>query len=152
MMAKVRLGRHAALLGIGLILASGVVTAAHAATLPAGFLDSVVFSGLEEPTKFRFAPDGRVFVAEKSGKILVFDSLEDESPTLFADLRTKVYDNHDRGLLGLALDPKFDEGSPFVYALYTYDHLLGDPAPPPKWGKADHSGDECPLPPGADVD
>ncbi len=152
MMARAPLVRSAALLAIGLILAIGVATAAHAATLPAGFQDSVVFAGLEEPTKFRFAPDGRVFVAEKSGKILVFDSLEDESPTLFADLRTKVYDNHDRGLLGLALDPKFDEGSPFVYVLYTYDHLLGDPAPPPKWGEADHSGDECPLPPGVDVD
>ncbi len=85
---------------------------ADAATLPSGFQDSVVFSGLQEPTNFRFAPDGRIFVAEKTGKILVFDSLADEEPTLFADIRTKVYDTGDRGILGLALDPKFDEGRP----------------------------------------
>ena len=47
---------------------------AHAATLPAGFQESVVFSGLTNPTAVRFAPDGRVFVAEKRGVIKVFDS------------------------------------------------------------------------------
>ena len=41
----------------------------------AGFQDEPVITGLEEPTNFRFAPDGRVFVAEKTGKILVFDGI-----------------------------------------------------------------------------
>ena len=101
-----------------------------------------MISGLEEPTNFRFAPDGRVFVAEKTGKILVFDSLDDTTPTLFADLRTEVYDNGDRGLLGLALDPNFP-AKPYVYVLYTYDHMLGDPEPAPKWGEPE--GDRRPL-------
>jgi glucose/arabinose dehydrogenase len=126
--------------------------ATRGATLPVGFQDSVVFSNLEQPTAVRFAPDGRVFVAEKAGKVLVFDSTEDQTPELFADLRTDVYDTGDRGILGLALDPRFDEGHPYVYLLYTYDHLLGDPEPPPKWGEPDHTGDECPKPPDADVD
>src|SRR5690349_7934232 len=45
------------------------VTNAHAATdiLPSGFQDQTVFTGLSFPTKMVFAPDGRVFVAEKSG-------------------------------------------------------------------------------------
>ena len=55
--------------------------------LPSGFQESVVFSGLTNPTALRFAPDGRVFVAEKSGLIKVFDSLADTTPTVFADLR-----------------------------------------------------------------
>lgn len=134
--------------GLGLIASSS----AHGATLPPGFQDTTVFSGLQEPSNFRFAPDGRVFVAEKTGKIVVFDSLADEEPTLFADIRTQVYDTGDRGILGLALDPKFDEGRPYVYVLYTYDHMLGELGGAPKWGEPNHSGDACPLPEGADVD
>ena len=34
-----------------------------AETLPSGFQDSVVFSGLTQPTSIRFSPDGRIFVA-----------------------------------------------------------------------------------------
>ena len=33
----------------------------------------------------------------------------------YADLRTQVHDFWDRGLLGLALDPGFDSGRPYVY-------------------------------------
>lgn len=114
-----------------LLLLAG--SAAAEPALPPGFQDEVVFSGLEQPTNFRFAPDGRVFVAEKPGRILVYDSLSDTTPEVFADLRGDVYDNGDRGLLGLALDPEFDEGRPYVYALYTWDHVLGktwDPTKP----------------------
>jgi glucose/arabinose dehydrogenase len=117
--------------------------------LPEGFQDAVVFGGLNEPTTFRFAPDGRVFVAEKAGKILVYENLQDASPEVFADLRTYAYDRGDRGLLGLALDPEFPT-KPYVYALYTYDHILGDPEPPPRWGTKNQSGDPCPEPNGAD--
>ena len=87
-------------------------------SLPAGFHDNVAFSGLSFPTAVRFAPDGRVFVAEKSGLVKVFDSLGDTTPTVVADLRTEVDDYWDRGLLGLALDPTFPT-IPFVYLLYT---------------------------------
>ena len=54
---------------------------AQGATSPAGFSESVVFSGLTNPTVVRFAPDGRVFVAEKRGVIKVFDNLTDTTPT-----------------------------------------------------------------------
>src|SRR5215210_9239896 len=73
------------------------------ATLPSGFQEQVVLGGLSEPTNVEFSPDGRVFVAEKSGLIKVFDDLNDTSPTTFADLRTNVHNFWDRGLLGLAL-------------------------------------------------
>ena len=55
--------------------------------MPGGFQESVVFSGLTNPTAVRFAADGRVFVAEKSGVIKVFDNLADTTPTIFADLQ-----------------------------------------------------------------
>jgi len=130
-----------------LVCAFGASSAAADPALPPGFQDSVAFGHLEQPTNFRFAPgpgDERIFVAEKPGKILVFENLADTTPEVFADLRTDVYDSGDRGLLGLALDPEFDEGRPYVYALYTYDHILGDPNPAPKWGKKATTGDPCP--------
>ncbi|MCU1428019.1 MAG: sugar dehydrogenase [Actinomycetia bacterium] len=112
-------------------------------TLPAGFQNQVVFSGLTQPTNFAFASDGRVFVAEKGGKIKVFDGLDDPTPTLFADLSTEVYDYQDRGLLGLALAPNFPT-DPYVYVLYSLDAPIG--GTPPRWN------DTCPTPPGQSTD
>lgn len=104
-----------------------------------GFQESTVLTGLESPTAVRFAPDGRIFVAEKPGGIKVFDGPGDTTPTLFANLRSKVNHWWDRGLLGLALDPDFP-AKPFVYVLYTHDAPIGGTAP--TWN------DNCPDPPG----
>ena len=93
----------------------------------------------------RFSPDGRVFVAEKSGLIKVFDSLSDPTPTVFADLRTQVHNYWDRGLLGIALDPNFP-AKPYVYVLYTYDAAIGGTAP--LWGTPRGVRRPCPTPPG----
>ena len=63
----------ALVLGSLTAMVAATAPAANAATLPAGFQESIVFSGLTNPTAVRFAPDGRVFVAEKRGVIKVFD-------------------------------------------------------------------------------
>jgi glucose/arabinose dehydrogenase/PKD repeat protein len=128
---------------------NGGGTATLAATVPAGFQESIVWSGLVNPSAIRFAADGRVFVAEKSGVIKVFDSLADPTPTSFSNLVTNVHDFWDRGLLGLALDPSLTGGTgtgSYVYVLYAYDHILGSGASAPRWG------DTCPTPPGATTD
>ena len=125
--------------------------AATAATLPTGFVESVVFSGLTNPTVVRFASDGRVFVAEKRGVIKVFDSLTDTTPAVFADLNVNVSNFWDRGLLGMALDPNFP-ANPYVYVLYTYDHELASAAAAPRWGTPGVYSDPCPTPPGATGD
>ena len=101
---------------------------AGAATLPSGFQETTVFTGLTRPTAIRFARDGRVFVAEKGGVIKVFDNVTSPIPTVFADLSTEVDDYWDRGLLGLALHPNFPE-TPYVYVSYTYDAPIGGTAP-----------------------
>ncbi|HEV8653190.1 MAG TPA: PQQ-dependent sugar dehydrogenase [Actinomycetes bacterium] len=116
---------------------------AQASTLPSGFRDSVVLSGLTNPTVVQFASDGRIFVGQKNGVVKVFQSLADTSPVTFADLSVNVDDYWDRGLLGLALDPNFP-ASPYVYVLYTYDAPIGGTAP--TWN------DACPTPPGATTD
>ncbi len=100
-----------------------VVTPATAAILPSGFQEQIVFSGLNQPTNIEFAPDGRVFVAEKGGVIKVFDSIADPTPTVFADLSANTHNVWDRGMLGLAL------ALPDVYVLYAYDAPPGQTAP-----------------------
>jgi glucose/arabinose dehydrogenase len=116
-----------------------------AAAVPAGFTEVTAFRGLVQPTAVRFAPDGRIFVAEKRGTIVMFDGVSDTTPTRIADLRTEVHNYWDRGLLGLALDPGFP-GRPYLYASYTYDGPIGGPAP--RWGTANTDSDPCPTPPG----
>lgn len=148
-MSAVRRAASAALIAAAVLLVATPGRALADPELPDGFQDSITIDGLQEPTTFRFAADGRVFVAEKAGKILVYDDLGDESPTLFADLRTKVYDAFDRGLLGMAVDPQFP-ARPYVYVLYTYDHELGAPGGAPRWGEPNQAGDECPELKGAD--
>jgi PKD repeat protein/glucose/arabinose dehydrogenase len=134
------------------ILAAAVPSPAQAApTLPSGFQESIVFSGLTNPTAVRFSSDGRIFVAEKRGVIKVFDSLTDTTPSVFADLNVNVYNFWDRGLLGMALAPGFP-ANPYVYVLYTYDHQLGSTASPPRWGTPGVYSDPCPTPPGATDD
>jgi glucose/arabinose dehydrogenase len=123
--------------------------AAPAATYPPGFSEQTVFSGRVNPTAIRFASDGRVFVAEKSGLVKVYDSLSDTQPDTFADLRTQVHNFWDRGLLGLALHPNFPT-TPYVYVLYTYDAAIGGTAP--RWGSPGATSDPCPTPPGATAD
>ncbi|MFG1910716.1 PQQ-dependent sugar dehydrogenase [Kribbella sp. NPDC048928] len=128
-----------------LLLPFAVVAPARAAVTPTGFGEQVVFGGLTNPTNVAFSPDGRVFVAEKSGLIKVFDSLDDPTPSVYADLRTEVYNYWDRGLLGLALHPNFP-ADPRIYVLYTHDGLIGGPTP--KWGTPNTTDDPCPTPPG----
>jgi len=86
---------------------AGLSRGADASVLPSGFQDTVVLSGMTNPTVVQFAPDGRIFVGQKNGVIKVFSSLTDTSPVTFADLSAEVDDYWDRGLLGLALDPDF---------------------------------------------
>jgi glucose/arabinose dehydrogenase len=112
---------------------------------PSSFEEVTVLSGLTYPIVIRFSPDGRIFVAEKSGLIKVFDSFDDTTSTIFADLRTNVYDFWDRGLLGMALHRNFP-AEPYIYVLYSYDHQLGSQSPPPLWH------DTCPTPPGPTTD
>ena len=134
-----------------IMLASLTNAQAALAALPPGFQESIVFSGLDHPTAVRFSTDGRVFIAEKSGLIKVFDSLTDTTPTLFANLNVNVYNFWDRGLLGLELHPNFP-ATPYVYVLYTYDHELGSAQPAPRWGTPGVLSDPCPTPPGPTAD
>ncbi len=101
--------------------------------------ETSIFTGLTQPTAIEFADNGKIFVAEKRGIIKVFDSITDTSPDIFADLRTKVHNYWDRGLLGLALDPQFTTGRPYIYVMYTFDGDINGNAP--KWGSVNGDSD-----------
>jgi glucose/arabinose dehydrogenase len=139
---KLRTALAATLAWVVALLA--VPAAAGAFTLPGGFQDSAAISGLEAPIAVDFAQNGRVFVAEKSGIIKVFDNPDDTTPTVFADLRTQVHSFADRGIEGLVLDPNFPT-NPYVYVYYVHDAPIGGTAP--VWGQAGQTYDECPAPP-----
>ncbi|MFL5679255.1 MAG: PQQ-dependent sugar dehydrogenase [Chloroflexota bacterium] len=101
-----------------------------------GFQDVPVITGLANPTNIEFAPGGRVFVAEKRGRVQMFDSLTDTTPTQLFAIDSEVMDYWDRGMLGMTLSPNFGgPGTSYVYVSYTYD--AGS-----RWN------DYCPDPPG----
>src|SRR5687768_18571877 len=57
----------AVLIALSLLAARDV----SAITLPAGFAEFPVASGLSNPTAMAFAPDGRLFVCEQGGRLRV---------------------------------------------------------------------------------
>lgn len=138
----------AVVLALSITLTTVGAQGADPPALPPGFADDVVIDGLDLPTAFRFAPDGRVVVAEKSGVIKVFDGLDDPTPTVSTGLHVNVHNQHDRGLLGMALDPDFP-AEPYLYVFYPYDHEPGTPpGQVPRWGNGTDLSDECPVPAG----
>jgi glucose/arabinose dehydrogenase/PKD repeat protein len=130
------------MLAIVLALSAPAPASAHLAAVDSEFDDSPLITGLSQPTAVRFAPDGTIYVAEKAGVVKAFDQPLDPTPTTVVDLRREVHNFWDRGLLGMALDPRFGEagaGSRRIWLLYARD---GDAEhPPPRWG------DQCPEPP-----
>ena len=92
-----------------------VCAAADAATLPPGFTERLVVSGLTNPTAMAFAPDGRLFVCLQAGQIRVIKDgalLHDPFLTLTVDSLGE------RGVLGIAFDPAFNSNQ-HVYIYYT---------------------------------
>jgi glucose/arabinose dehydrogenase/chitodextrinase len=135
--------RQALLVFVALLLFLAI-GGSGASALPSGFQETTLpFAGLVNPTAIQFAADGRIFVAEKSGKIKVFSNLNDSTADLFADLGPNVHNYWDRGMLGLALDPSFTTGRPYVYVLYTFDAPIG--GSPPTFGDScgDPTGNGC---------
>ncbi|KAI9143507.1 hypothetical protein BKA69DRAFT_1123284 [Paraphysoderma sedebokerense] len=79
------------------------------------------------PTSIRFAPNGRVFVSSKTG--IIFSADDINSPMVqVGDVTTQVFNNLDRGLTAIAVDPNFPT-VPHVYVLFSMDALINGNAP-----------------------
>ncbi|WP_432993160.1 PA14 domain-containing protein [Dactylosporangium sp. CA-233914] len=99
-----------------------LVAAPAKAAPPTGFQTSlVVGSGLDGPSGFEIAPDGRIFILERTGKIKIFKNGQLLAQP-FADLPSEG--TGDRGLIGIAFDPDFGVSNHYVYFYYTGLDLL----------------------------
>ena len=102
-------------LSVILSCSSLIVSDASAATVPQGFVDTQIASGLSAPTAMAFAPDGRLFVCEQGGALRVIKN-GSLLATPFVTLPVNSFG--ERGLLGVAFDPNFAINR-YVYVYYT---------------------------------
>lgn len=102
---------------LALILAAAqVYLSRQAMALPNNFQKTIVInSGLNLPTDFQFAPDGRIFITEQNGTVLVYKNGQLLSTPA---ITIPVVTGGDRGLLSVALDPNFNANQ-YIYFLYT---------------------------------
>jgi glucose/arabinose dehydrogenase len=95
--------------------------AASTSSLPAGFIDTLLATGLQSPTAMAFGVNDRVYVAEQGGDLRVIaDAALHTQPFVHVD----VDSSGERGLLGVAFDPSFSTDR-YVYVYYT---VPGSPA------------------------
>ena len=92
----------------------------HAQVSPDGpaavrhFSKVVLTDEVTDPNELAIAPDGRVFVAERFGPIKMWDPETGETRMVgFIPVRMTIED----GLMGLTLDPNFDENG-WIYVYY----------------------------------
>lgn len=104
---------------VSFLLLFAAVAANAQIVLPTGFEAEPVVTGIDGPVDLVFANDELMFIAEKPGRVRVAVSGELlEEP--FLDISHMVNDLGDRGLIGLAVHPRFPT-VPYVYVSYTYD-------------------------------
>ena len=86
----------------------------NAQVVPDGFIVEEVVRGLD-PTHMALAPDGRIFIAEKNGRILI---IRDDQLNAEPFLNIEVDNFNERGLSGIAFDPDFEQNN-YIYVYYT---------------------------------
>jgi len=107
-------------LAIGVLVACTPVSDQLAAPTPEFSID-VLIKGLDTPWAIDFAPDGRIFITERGGRIRVLERGHlRPDPWMTLD----VASSGEAGLLGLALDPRFAQNF-FLYVAYTYRTASG---------------------------
>jgi glucose/arabinose dehydrogenase len=81
---------------------------------PPALTDSPVQSGLRLPWDLAFAPDGRMFVTERAGNVLVFESGATNARRIGHFSLPDVRSTGESGLMGIAFDPDFSRNG-FLY-------------------------------------
>lgn len=82
--------------------------------VPSGFKETQLVTDLD-PTDIAFAPDGRLFIVEKSGKVKI---LKNDSLLSTPFLNIAVDNYNERGLQSIAFDPNFSDNH-YVYVFYS---------------------------------
>ena len=68
---------------------------------------SLLSSGIREGMEMSIASDGRVFIAERPGKVKLFSPDQPGQLIELVDLKSDT--RCEAGLIGIALDPNFDQ-------------------------------------------
>ncbi len=89
------------------------------------FTNQVISSGWDQLEVVAFDSTGRLFAAEKGGKVWMVDTFGVKMITPILDISDEVGTWRDHGLNGFALDPDFLNNG-FIYLFYTVDrhHLI----------------------------
>jgi glucose/arabinose dehydrogenase len=96
---------------------AGAAATSPAARVPAGFSQRTVARNLTRGTDMAFTPDGRLFITLKSG-VVRYRRTNGTTGTLL-DFRQKVNDTGERGMLGIAVDPRFATNH-HLFLVYTH--------------------------------
>jgi glucose/arabinose dehydrogenase len=88
-----------------------------ATQLPLGFQEDLLVYGLRQPVCAEYSPDGRLFILEKQGRIRIYKNGR-LLPKAF--LKVNVNGLYERGLLGIAFDPNF-QNNHYLYIYRTTD-------------------------------
>jgi len=79
------------------------------------FTKNVLVDNLNEPTEFEVLEDGKVLFTQRRGDLMLFDPGDDKLTKIAQfDVNTKFED----GLMGLALDPNYEENN-WIYLFYS---------------------------------
>ena len=99
-----------------IVLLTSVFSIAHAQEFPnVGVKVETVAENLQVPWEIEFAQDGRIFFTERTGHLRVIE----DGNLLSEPVISLEVSRIEGGLLGLALDPNFDENH-YLYLYYSY--------------------------------
>ncbi|WP_415837275.1 PQQ-dependent sugar dehydrogenase, partial [Pontibacter korlensis] len=87
--------------------------------LPTQFNKVELLTGLKNSVNFEFAPDGRIFIIDRYGEILIY---KPAMQTTVSAGTVSVFHDMEDGLLGIAFDPQFLSNQ-FVYLHYSHETL-----------------------------
>ncbi|PRY06781.1 putative secreted protein (Por secretion system target) [Pontibacter ummariensis] len=87
--------------------------------LPTSFQKVELLTGLTNAVNFEFAPDGRVFIVDRYGELLVY---KPNTQTTVSAGTISVFRDMEDGLLAIAFDPQFTTNG-FVYLHYSHPSL-----------------------------
>ena len=98
----------------GIQTAAGAVKADCNASLSGSFEKVTLDRNTNNPMELDIAADGRVFYAERDGRVQI---IKPDTHTTVTAIRLSVFTDNEDGLLGLRLDPKFATNK-WIYLYY----------------------------------
>jgi glucose/arabinose dehydrogenase len=105
-------------------LAALACPAGASARVPPGF-EETRLTGFDGAMSLAFAPDGQLLIAGRTGWLRIYR--DGKLSPVVLDLKSKVCWGHERGMVGITTDPRFEANRHF-YLYYTYDkHRAGRP-------------------------